>query len=280
MWKDYVTALVQHSRNSTTAHIHHWEMWNEPHNNFYWNGTSPQLVRVVADAYAIIKASDPIAIVLSPTVGWEDGDAMKWFQTYIAAGGAKYIDRISCHGYSKQGGGKYGPPENMVKDLVIYRASLTALGLGSIPIWDTEADWGQGLMTDYDMEAAWISRFYVLHASNKIRRLYWFIWNGGPQGGLWTLDPKDHRLPGPILKPGIAYGQVETRSEDSREMPVPHKTLRRAQAVATRGSQEFLEEEVPARHLSRCPRHEHSSSPSIPPRTLRPEQCLSSPLAA
>jgi polysaccharide biosynthesis protein PslG len=210
MWQDFITALVQHNHNSTTAHIGQWEMWNEPHNNFYWNGTSPQLVRMVADAYAIIKASDPAAIVLSPTVGWSDGDSLKWFATYIAAGGAKYIDSISCHGYSKEGQGQYGPPENMVKYLVPYRASLTALGLGSMPIWDTEADWGKGLMTDLDLEAAWISRFYVLHASSKIGRLYWFIWNGGPQGGLWELDPTDHRLPGTILKAGIAYGQVET----------------------------------------------------------------------
>ena len=206
-WKDFVTALVQHNANSTTGHIRHWEMWNEPHNNFYWNGTSPQLVRMVADAYAIIKAADPSSYVLSPTVGWESGEPMKWFQGYIAAGGGQYIDRISCHGYSKNGS-KYGPPENMVKFLVPYRASLTALGLGSIPIWDTEANWGNNLVTDQDMQAAWVARFVVLHATNHIRRLYWFIWNGESQGGMWKPDPKDHSLPGTILKPGIAYAQL------------------------------------------------------------------------
>jgi hypothetical protein len=208
IWKDFITALVQHNANSPTAHIRHWEMWNEPHNGFYWNGTSAQLVRMVADAYAIIKAADPTAIVLSPTVGWSDGDAMKWFEGYIAAGGGPYIDRISCHGYSKQGGGKYGPPENMVKYLGPYRASLTALGLGSVPIWDTEANWGKDLVTDSDMQAAWVSRFFLLHATNHIRRLYWFIWNGESQGGMWKPDPKDHSLPGTLLKPGIAYAQM------------------------------------------------------------------------
>jgi hypothetical protein len=208
MWKTFVTALVQHNANSTTAHIRHWEMWNEPHNNFYWNGTSAQLVRMVADAYAIIKAYEPDSIVLSPTVGWQSKEPMRWFQAYVAAGGGKYIDRISSHGYSKGGGGTYGPPENMVGFLVPYRASLAALGLGSIPIWDTEANWGKDLVTDPDLQAAWVARFVVLHASSQIRRLYWFLWNGDSQGGMWKFDPRDHRLPGTILKPGVAYAQL------------------------------------------------------------------------
>ena len=120
-WKDFVTALTQHSKNSTAGHISYWEMWNEPHNNFYWNGTNAQLVRMVADAYAIIKASDSGSLVLSPSVGWQSTEPMQWFEGYVAAGGGQYIDTISSHGYSKDGS-KYGPPENMVKFLVPYRA--------------------------------------------------------------------------------------------------------------------------------------------------------------
>ena len=206
-WKDFVTALVQHSANSTTAHINHWEMWNEPHNNFYWNGTDAQLVRMVGDAYAIIKANDPHALVLSPSVGWQSGKPMKWFTGYMAAGGGKYIDRIACHGYAKNGS-QYGPPENVAKFLVPFQASLKALGLEAVPIWDTEANWGNNLVTDQDMQAAWVARFVIFHATNHIRRLFWFIWNGGSQGGMWQLDPHDHSLPGTLLKAGIAYGQL------------------------------------------------------------------------
>ncbi|MGA8489249.1 MAG: hypothetical protein WB711_02435 [Terriglobales bacterium] len=206
-WKDFVTALVQHNANSTTGHINHWEMWNEPHNNFYWNGTNAQLVRMVGDAYAIIKAYDPNALVLSPSVGWQSGEPMQWFSGYIAAGGAKYIDRISCHGYAKNGS-QYGPPENVAKFIVPFRASLKALGLDGVPIWDTEANWGNDLVTDPDMQAAWVARFVIFHATNHIRRLFWFIWNGESQGGMWKFDPQNHSLPGTILKAGIAYGQL------------------------------------------------------------------------
>jgi polysaccharide biosynthesis protein PslG len=208
LWKDFITALVQHNQNSQTARIRYWEMWNEPHNNFFWNGTYLQLVRMVADAYSIIKTADPDAVVLSVTVGWSAKASMTWFKGYIAAGGGRYIDKISCHGYAKQDGGKYGPPENIVTYLVPYRSSLAALGLGSTQIWDTEANWGQGLLTDRDMQAAWVARFYLLHISEAIGRLYWFVWNGGSQGGLWAPDPHDRTKQGTLLKAGIAYQQL------------------------------------------------------------------------
>jgi hypothetical protein len=207
-WKDFVTALVEHSNNSSTRHIAHWEMWNEPMHPFYWNGTYPQLIRMVSDAYAIIKTTNPTDIVLTPAFGWQSTATTAWMGGYFAAGGGQYADRISVHGYSKGPNGTYGPPENMVRYLANFRAVLNQHGLQSMPIWDTEANWGCDLVNDPDMQAAWVARFFVLHAANQIRRLYWFIWNGADQGGMWKPDPVDHRLPGTILKPGIAYAQV------------------------------------------------------------------------
>jgi hypothetical protein len=44
--------------------------------------------------------------------------------------------------------------------------------------------------------------------SESVKRMYWFMWNGGDLGGLWKADPKDHSKPGTLLEPGIAYAQV------------------------------------------------------------------------
>jgi len=158
-WKDFVTALARHNKNSSGAHIRYWEAWNEPHNDFFWNGTYAQLVRMVADAYHIVKSYDPDAVFLSVSVGWQSQDSMRWFEGYIAAEGSRYIDKISCHGYVKQGGGKYGPPENLVKYIGPYRASLAKLGLGSKEIWDTESNWGPDLLTDSDMKQVGLHDF-------------------------------------------------------------------------------------------------------------------------
>jgi hypothetical protein len=207
-WKDFVTALAQHSKNSSTAHISYWEMWNEPMHPIFWNGTYAQLIRMVADAYGIIKSMDPNAIVLSPGFGWQSTTTMAWMEGYFAAGAGPYADAISVHGYCKNSGGKYGPPENMISDAAAFRDVLKQQGQSSKEIWDLEANWGPNLITDPDMQAGWLARFFLLHVSESVMRMYWFLWNGGDMGGLWIPDPYDHSKPGTLLKPGIAYREV------------------------------------------------------------------------
>jgi polysaccharide biosynthesis protein PslG len=208
LWKNFVTALAQHSKNSSTGRISFWEMWNEPMHDFFWNGTYAQLIRMVGDAYGIIKSIDSNAIVLSPGFGWQSSTTMAWMGGYFAAGAGPYADAISVHGYCKNSGGTYGPPENVVHDIGLFRTVLQQQGQLGKPIWDLEANWGPNLITDPDMQSGWLARFYLLHLSESVKRMYWFLWNGGDLGGLWNPDPKDHSKPGTLLKPGIAYGEV------------------------------------------------------------------------
>lgn len=204
-WKDFVTALAIHNQNSATGHIKFWEMWNEPHNAFFWNGTYAQLIRMVSDAYAILKSYDPHAVILSPAFGWSEKYYLDYMSGYLAAGGGKYADVMSVHGYVLGPYHKYRDPENVNPDCAAYRAVLRKYGLAGKEIWDTEADWGKNLnFSNPDLQAAWVSRFYLMHASNRIRRMYWFLWNGGDQGGLWQPDPQNHRE-GTLLEGGVAY---------------------------------------------------------------------------
>jgi len=216
-WKDYVTAITAHNKNSTTAHIKYWELWNEPHNNFSWNGTYAQLVRMVSDAYPIIKNSDPNAFILSPTLGWINKSALTWAAGYLGAGGSRYIDGVALHGYVMQSGkgGKTDNPETLTTLLPPYRTMLATYGLGSKPIFNTESSWSLNdqwgpFSTDKDMQAAFVARLYILHAVYGISRLYWFEWNDTSDGTLWLPDPNDPKAPGTVLKPGIAYQATYT----------------------------------------------------------------------
>jgi len=215
-WKDFVTALVNYNQSSTTGHIYYWEMWNEAHNNFFWNGTYAQLVRMVSDAYAIIKSADPQAVILSPTLGWQ-GQSLTWASGYLAAGGAAYVNAAAIHGYVFEyqlpGPVKTDYPETLVTLLPAYQSMLHTYGLGSAPIIDTEASWSEnGLWgrysTDPDLQAGFVARFYLLHAAYGIARLYWFEWNDPTDGTLWLPDPNDPSAPGTVQKAGIAYQQV------------------------------------------------------------------------
>jgi hypothetical protein len=207
-WKDFVTALALRSKNSTTAHIEAWELWNEPFATWQWTGTYAQMVRMAGDATGIIKSFDPNAIVLSPSVDWAWGQPMTWLANYFAAGGSQYADAIAVHGYVYQGTDR-DEPEDMVGMAQKFRAVLSAYGQDAKPVWDTEASWRFSHGTRYqdpDMQAGWLARFYVLHRSSSIKRLFWYSYNSNDDyGTLWVPDPKDRTQKGTLLKPGIAF---------------------------------------------------------------------------
>src|SRR5208337_2536928 len=208
-----VTAIATHSANSPTAHIEAWEIWNEPFNSWEWTGTIPQMVRMASDAAAIIKSIDPNATVLTPTFayGWEK--YLQWMASYLAQGGGTYADAIALHGYVFDRGGTHGEPENLLPYLANFKAVLQAYGQDAKPIWDTEASWGDSVktgFTDPDLQAGWLARFYILHRSTHIRRLFWFAYNMPDLATLWIPDPNDHRLPGTLLKPGKAFAAIHS----------------------------------------------------------------------
>jgi len=210
-WKDFVSALVNHNKKGMTGHITRWEIWNEGLGNpLRWKGTIAQLVRMAQDASAIIKAADSSALILNPTFGAQLRTSRDLLDQYLAAGGGKYTDAIAVHGYvCKQG--SPGQPEDLVDYMGLSRVILAKYGQSHKQIWDTEASWGDTAnsgFTDQDLQAAFLARFYLVHRSLGIARFYWYQWNNQLWGALWKPDPHDPRLPGTLLKPGIAYAQI------------------------------------------------------------------------
>jgi hypothetical protein len=209
-WKNFVAAIVAHSQSSSTAHIKYWEVWNEPYQTWQWTGTNAQLVRMAQDAMAIIKAADPSAMVLSPSVNFTS-DGRAWFDGYLAAGGGQHADGIAFHGYVQRRG--YTPqPEDFEKNLTRFKTILANHGQDGKPLWDTEAGWGPTSITgftDPDMQAAFVARFYLMNQSGGVARLYWYQWNAqNTEGTLWVPDRHNPGGQGTVLKPGIAYGQI------------------------------------------------------------------------
>jgi Beta-galactosidase len=211
VWKDFVSALVTHNKNSTTGHITKWELWNEALGNTRrWTGTIPQLIRMAQDATAIIKAANPTAGILTPSFGPQSRPSRALLESYLAAGGGNYADEIALHGYVATRG-KANQPEDLVRYMGLLRVILAKYGQNNKPLWDTEASWGStenNGFTDPDMQAAFLARFYLLHRSLGFARFYWYQWNNNNSGALWIPDPHDPSLPGTVLKPGIAYAQM------------------------------------------------------------------------
>jgi polysaccharide biosynthesis protein PslG len=204
IWKNYVAAIASHS----AGRIKYWEIWNEPKNLFFWNGTVAQLVRMAKDARSVILSIDPQAVLLTPP---SHGP----FQTlYFAAGGPKYADIITYHGYVYRSGCiGYPRAADELKVISGVQAVMATYGQSKKPLWDTEVGWGvtsQSCFYDRDLQAGFLAQLYMLHWSAGVVRALWYQYNNQLSGTLWepNSDPHHRNYPGTLLKPGIAYKQV------------------------------------------------------------------------
>jgi hypothetical protein len=165
------------------------------------------------DATAILKAADPNAVVLVPSVCIEGTKALKWIDAYLAAGGSSYADAVAFHGYVQ----KRGVPlqaENILTYISQFRTVLAKYGLQGRPLWDTEASWGRPDVSsptfyDEDMRMGFVAQTYLLQQSAGVARFFWYQWNNPTFGTMWLPNPNNPSAPGTLVKPGIAFGQVQ-----------------------------------------------------------------------
>jgi hypothetical protein len=204
LWQDFVAAIAKRS----AGRIKYWEMWNEPHNAYYWNGTVPQLVRMAKDARNVILSIDPQAVLLTPPTHGS------YQVSYFAAGGGQYADVITYHGYV-QHGGCAGFPQ--AADELTYidgvRSNMATYGQAGKPLWDTEVGWGVTSGSCFfhsNLQAAFVAQLYMLHWSAGVDRVFWYQYNNQQAGTLWrpNPDPKHRNDRGTLLRPGIAYREV------------------------------------------------------------------------
>ena len=186
-WKDFVTAIVTHSKNNRGIHIKLWELWNEPYLPKYWAGTTAQLLRMARDAKEIIHNIDPDATFLTPSSGCSYIKFRQFMEDWLAAGGGEYADGIAFHGYTQ-----HGPATDFIPNYAELRKILAKYHQESKLTYDTEASWGNVKKgkgtTDEDLQAAFIAQFYLVHWSEGVQRLYWYAWNDGATGKLYDRD--------------------------------------------------------------------------------------------
>src|SRR5262249_12269895 len=97
-WREFVTAVIQHYNGKAAPHIRYYELWNEASTSQYWTGRHQDLVNLAAVAYPIIH-SDPYSVLLTPSPAGTDSGSPGWMSSYLRAGGSKYADGGTFHGY-------------------------------------------------------------------------------------------------------------------------------------------------------------------------------------
>ena len=93
------------------------------------------------------------------------------------------------------------PPEQLPKNVKQYKSLLSTTDLAK-PLWSTEGGWAQNsTVTDPDIQASWVARYYLLGWSSGVAEMYWFAYDSPTYGSLWTSG-------GGLNKAGTAYGQT------------------------------------------------------------------------
>jgi uncharacterized protein (TIGR03437 family) len=187
-WINFLTALVTRYKGQ----INFYELWNEPDSANFWSGTDAQFTRMMNDAAATIRSLDPAARILSPS--FHGPTAATWFTTYLANGGAANFDIVNFHG--RGAGATNAEAESILTTYAAAESVITSHGLSDRPFWDDEAGWLEDQVLDPDLQAAYVARLYILHASLGFPRFYWYQWD----------SPTPYGLQGTIA--GTAYAQV------------------------------------------------------------------------
>ena len=185
-WKDFVTAIVTHSKNYKGIHIKIWELWNEPYIPRDWSGTIPQLLRMQKDAKDIIHSIDPDAIFLTPPAGLQYPKYSKFLEEWLAAGGGENADAIGFHGYV------HGEATDFIKYYAAMKKTLAKYHQENKDTYNTEASWGNDKsgFTDEDLQTAYVAQFYLVQWSEGVKRLYWYAWNDGATGKLYNRESR------------------------------------------------------------------------------------------
>jgi hypothetical protein len=177
--------------------IKYYEGFNEFNSSrSIYSGTIDQLVAIQKAMYQAVKAADPNAIVLSPTVTglWVGGT--KPYSAFLRAGGTQWFDVAAFHGYVDS----YG--ETIVKAVSDFRDVLNSNGLSNIQIFDTEGAWQPDTLADDTQKIAFLMKAFVLEYWLGVSRKVWYAYDSANVGMLYN------NLTGKLTDAGKAYIQI------------------------------------------------------------------------
>ena len=174
-FKEYVTALMQH----TGTQITYFEMWNEPYNPPYWDGTPEELEIMVADAAQIIRSMNPNAVILTPSISpWKNQQVFLTGFLNACQGNVSF-DIFAMHDYTWG-----GPPEKLVSEVQSVESFQTAMGLQNLPLWSAEGSDKEWSTFTQQQKNDFVARYYALELNYGSKRHYWYSWNVSTVGQL------------------------------------------------------------------------------------------------
>src|SRR5665647_1464209 len=174
--------------------IKYYEGFNEFVDGF--SGTTAQLVAIQQAMYQAVKAADPNAIILSPTVSGIAYGGAVFYNSFLAAGGGQWFDIAAMHGYVDHHG------ETLVTAVSQLRTVLNANGLSNVTIIDTEGAWQDNtseVISD-TLQIAFTIKAFVLEYWLGVSRKVWYAYDNNQNVGTFYTQAT-----GNLTDAGTAY---------------------------------------------------------------------------
>jgi Glycosyl hydrolases family 39 len=192
-WDSYVTALVTRYK----GRIPIYELWNEP--DHYFTGDMDDFVTLTKHAHDIIRRVDPRATIVSPPPS-AGAPGIRFMDKYWAADGIRDVDVVSFHAYPDD----RTRPEQVRGMSESMKSVMAKHRLSNKLLWDTEGSWGdtrKQSIAGPHLQSAFVARYFLLHWSFGITRLYWYSWDNERFGTLWDKEDGPHPA-------AVAYQEV------------------------------------------------------------------------
>lgn len=155
------------------ADVDAWELWNEPEQSAVYISPA-SFGSMVAEAYDVIKANDPDAVVMPAGMSWPIPYLQQFYDSpavaaYRSAHGRYPFDAVAVHPYDWSA----DPGYYLADWLSTVRLVLTAHGDAGKPIWITEVGWNTAAnqpdsVGNDSSPSGWNDQAQALHISNLL----------------------------------------------------------------------------------------------------------------
>ncbi len=173
--KTIVTALQ--------GQVQYWEGQNEPDTGAF---SGAGYVPVEAAFYNTIKSVNPNLQVLGPAAVSiaDDGAGLPWINDFLAAGGGKFIDGLSFHGYDTNQGSLY----QLREALSGITSLLSQYGLQNLPLWQTEQGYPTAIYGSYqpEIQGQWTMLQMMAYEQFGIPKEHNVLWYDDSHG-FWDI---------------------------------------------------------------------------------------------
>jgi hypothetical protein len=175
-----------------------WQVWNEPHLDFYWStkgrrkrSWAPDYARLLKASKQAIDTVDPKATVVLAALA---DFAWDHFERLSRSRISRYFDVAALNLFTAR-------PRLLIKGTRRFRNALRAGGAGRKPLWVTETTWPAGKGRVPVPDPVWQRAWYTTDAGmadrvrsayrlaararkkQRIGRVYWYTWSSAYREG-------------------------------------------------------------------------------------------------